>query len=96
MNEFWDKTKPKKPHLSGKEKTGERETGKEGNPRRFPAACEMRKDRKACGRKPRDRYLSRFLSYLLEVTVIGKLLRKKIHKNSLFKNIFLLAKGQMH
>lgn len=37
MNEFWDKTK--KPHLSGKEeKTGERETGKEGNPRRFLAA----------------------------------------------------------
>lgn len=54
MTEFWDKTKTKtkKPHLSGKEeKTGERETGKEGNPRRFPAACEMRKDRKACGRE---------------------------------------------
>lgn len=52
MNEFWDIKKTKKPHLSGKEeKTGERETGKEGNPRRFPAACETRKDRKSCGRE---------------------------------------------
>lgn len=65
MSEFWNKTN-KTPHLSVKEeKTGERETGKEGNPRRFPAACEMRKDRKACGREPRDRNLSRLLSYLL-------------------------------
>lgn len=56
MNEFWDTTKTKKPHLSGKEeKTGERETGKEGNPRRFPAACEMRRDRKAGGRENPER-----------------------------------------
>lgn len=29
----------------------ETEISKERNPRRFPAACKMRKDKKACGRE---------------------------------------------
>lgn len=63
MNEWILEWNKQAPHLSVKEeKTGERETGKEGNPRRFPAACEMRKDRKACGREPRDRDLIGFLA----------------------------------
>lgn len=56
----------------------ETETGKEGNPRRFPAACEMRKDRKACGRGNPETKTSKGFSLSLRVTELaGKLLRKK-------------------
>lgn len=65
MGEFWNKINKIFYLLVKEEKIGEREIGKEGNFRRFFVVCEMRKDRKVCGREFRDRNLSRFFSYFL-------------------------------
>lgn len=97
MNEFCNKISKKTTSPVRKDWT-KRETGKEGNPRRFPAACEMRKDRKACGRDLRDRNLSSFLSCLLLLAIFaGKLLKKKkTYLIKAFKNTFVLDEGHRH